>query len=298
MSSAADVVVRMLPLSWARAIRFRYACGYWPSLDHPVGLNEKINWRIVRDRRPLWDWTCDKLAMKERVREIDPGVRVPRVLWQGEQLDDSAGQSLEGRWILKSNVGSGRVIVGEGRPDIPALRARIEGWHINRQRDVLGEWAYRFATPGFFFEEWIGDQKVPPADYKFFVFDGTVRFATVHTGRFHDHRASIYSRDWTRREARLPRAAVHESALEKPEHWDRMVQAAERIGAGFDFLRVDLFDSSEGVWFGETTPYPWSGLAPLLPREFELEAGSYWTLPDLSGPSSAAGVWDDGSHEF
>ena len=74
----------------------------------------------------------------------------------------------------------------------------------------------------------------------------------------------------------------HDGDLPRPEHLEKLVSIAERIATDFEFLRVDLFDTAEGVWFGEATPYPWSGLVPMLPASFEREAGSFWTLPVLS----------------
>jgi hypothetical protein len=43
---------------------------------------------------------------------------------------------------------------------------------------------------------------------------------------------------------------------------------------------VDLYEADGEIWFGEFTPYSWSGLHPLLPIEVDLAWGSYWRLPD------------------
>lgn len=230
----------------------------------------------------MWDWTCDKLAMKSHVSELAPDALIPEVLWQGEKLDAEQLAGIDGRWIFKGNSGSGQIVVGSGTPNLDELRAAIDGWQIGRQADLLGESAYAHARELLFFEQWVGRGPTPPIDYKVFVFDGVARFITAHSDRFDDHRASIYTADWQRIDARLAHAPVHETDLPRPAHFEALVEIAQRIGKAFDFIRVDLFDTDDGVWFGETSPYPWSGLGLLIPHAFELEAGSFWTLPDLS----------------
>ena len=50
-----------------------------------------------------------------------------------------------------------------------------------------------------------------------------------------------------------------------------MKRVAEKIGSAFDFVRVDLYEVDERIYFGETTFYPASGYAryhpvPSMPR--------------------------------
>lgn len=279
---SANLATRALPAAVARSIRFRYSCGFWPSLRDPQTLNEKINWRVVRDGREALQWTCDKLESKRRAALLAPDVLIPRTLWSGEKLEQSALDGVSGRWLLKNNAGSGNVIIGDGTPNVESLARQMSSWDVGRQAKILRERAYAHAQPGVLVEEWVGRGDALPIDYKVFVFGGAARFITAHSDRFDDHRASIYTPDWKRIDARLPHAPEHPSDLPRPEHLDALVSIAERIAIDFEFLRVDLFDTAEGVWFGETTPYPWSGLGPLLPASFEREAGSFWTLPVLS----------------
>ncbi|MCE5289257.1 MAG: hypothetical protein LLG14_08430 [Nocardiaceae bacterium] len=43
-----------------------------------------------------------------------------------------------------------------------------------------------------------------------------------------------------------------------------------------------FFEFVEGqVWFGETTPYPVSGMAAYSPDDFDYQMGRFWTLPTL-----------------
>jgi TupA-like ATPgrasp len=53
-----------------------------------------------------------------------------------------------------------------------------------------------------------------------------------------------------------------------------MLAIAAELGAGFDFIRVDLYDIDGEVFFGEVTPYPDSGLGRFLPASFDTELGA------------------------
>ena len=148
------------------------------------------------------------------------------------------------------------------------------------QAENLGEWAYTVAEPSFLLEEWIGDEDVAPIDYKFFVFDGIVKMIQVDEDRFKNHRLSLFDREWNPINASKDLWQEADSKV-RPVSLPEMIRIAELIGKPFDFMRVDLFDTPTGIYFGETTPYPGGGLSPFKPTTFDEKLGSYWQLPDL-----------------
>ena len=144
-----------------------------------------MNWRILNDRRPLLEGTCDKLAMKDFARERSDGLalRVPVTYWSGTDVGELASLELPEEWVLKPNHRSGLVILGSGAPDVAALRHETRSWLDERQWTMLGEWAYSLARRVILAEERIGGGAVPPATYKVFVFDGVPRLIQVIEGR-------------------------------------------------------------------------------------------------------------------
>jgi hypothetical protein len=127
-------------------------------------------------------------------------------------------------------------------------------------------------------EEVIGTPGSPPRDYKFLVYEGDVAFVEVDVGRHSVHQLRFYLPDWSPLEVQ---ASVYPLApLEPaPAGLDRMLAAAAELGSGFDFIRIDLYNIGQDVYFGEVTPYPTSGLTPYFPASFDLELGARWTLP-------------------
>lgn len=273
--------VQALPMSWRRRARYLRVFGRLPDLRTPRRFTEKVTWRILRDRRDVLLGTCDKLQMKAHaVRTAPPGVRVPATLWQGTRLADLADLAdveLTEHWVLKPNHRSGLVLFGQGRPDVDVLAQQTDGWLATEEWTVGGEWAYSQAVPALVVEERIGDTEAHLTDYKFYVFDGVVRLVQTDTDRFGEHGCRLYSPTWEYVGAtrRFPTGAE----VPRPALLAEMVEAAAAVGAGFDFMRVDLYEHDGEIWFGELTPYPGSGLVE-LDDAVDRRLGSWWRLPE------------------
>jgi hypothetical protein len=55
-----------------------------------------------------------------------------------------------------------------------------------------------------------------------------------------------------------------------------MLNAAERLGEGFSFVRADFYDVGGRARFGELTFYPGSGLERVEPPRLDLLMGMLW----------------------
>ncbi|WP_300014148.1 ATP-grasp fold amidoligase family protein [Pseudonocardia sp.] len=273
-------VLDALPVAARRRLLYTRAHRRMPRFGHPQRFTEKVNWRILRDRRAGLAWTCDKLAMKDYAGRSDAGVRVARTLWSGTDVHEIAALELPKRWVLKPNHRSATVHLGTGDPDVDELAVLTEGWLRSYQAEQLGEWAYGQARPTMLLEEWIGESDEPPMDYKFFVFGGRVALVQVDTSRFTGHCRRLFWPDWTPLEVTLRWPLGPE--VPRPRRLEQMVAAAAALGEPFDFMRIDLYDDGDTIWFGETTPYPSGGLSPFDPAWLDTALGSMWTLPDAA----------------
>lgn len=238
---------------------------------------DKVNWRILHDRRSLLKGTCDKLWMKEHALRTAPGlVRVPETYWVGTDVADLAGVDLPERWVLKPNHSTQLVVLGEGPPDVAELTRLTAGWLEEDLARRTGEWAYGTARPLLLVEEFIGEPGQTPPDYKVYVFDDVPRLVQVHSSRFIEHRSRIYTPEWESRDwsAGYPLGPD----VPRPQRADEMFRAASAMAEGFDMLRVDFYEHDGVLWFGELTPYPGSGLIQIDPAMDE-ELGRWWTLP-------------------
>ena len=117
-------------------------------------------------------------------------------------------------------------------------------------------------------------------DYKFFCFNGKVRFFKVDFGRFVEHHANYYSPEGKLLE-------FGEQGLEPdsnypivlPKNLDEMTCLAEKLSKDIPFLRVDLYNINGTIYFGELTLYPAAGMGAFTNHEYwDLELGNKLVL--------------------
>jgi len=267
-----------LPLPVRRQILFVAYHQRVAKLRHPRTFSEKVNWRILHDRREILAWTCDKLRTKALAEERN--IRVIPTLWAGTEITELPDVDLPDNWVLKPNNRSGLVFFGQSpRVDAESLQRITETWNADDRVVAKGEWAYTRAAPGFLVEERIGPVPGTPTDFKVFVFDGAPYMILVDLDRFGRHQSRFYSPDWRPMPFR-DRIPVSDE-VPRPPCLGEMLDAATTIAAGFDFLRVDLYVEHGQVYLGEVTPYPGGGLEPFEPRRADLELGDAWRLPTV-----------------
>lgn len=254
------------------------------NFTEPKTFNEKVNWRIFNDRRDRIVKACDKMWMKEMARSAYPGadLRIPATYWSGTDLRDAPDLTTLPPWVLKPNASSGHALFGpDPHTDLAGLQKQTRSWFQETPLE-LGEWGYSAARPQLLLEERIPTPDgYPPADYKFFVFNGRIELIQVNRGRFGKNQtATFLDADWRPLPVRWRIQPVTDE--QRPPELDKMMEIAGILGANWDFIRIDLYAVDGEVWFGEYTPYPGSGLLRYKPMTFDVEQGLHWELPTLA----------------
>lgn len=113
-------------------------------------------------------------------------------------------------------------------------------------------------------------------DYKFFCFNGKVKFFKVDFGRFVEHHANYYSPEGKLldfgEQAFLPDSSYK---IVLPENINEMVFLAEKLSIGIPFLRVDFYNLNGRIYFGELTFYPASGFGKWTSDEADEKIGKF-----------------------
>ncbi|WP_311053127.1 ATP-grasp fold amidoligase family protein [Rhodococcus qingshengii] len=247
----------------------------------PSRFTEKIQWRIIRDRRELISRCGDKLAMKMHAAVTDPDILIPETLWFGTDLKSVYNRDWGTDWVLKPIGGSGYTVFGSGSLRESGVDLDAVGtWKVDAQARLYGEWTYKHARPGYLIEKRIETaQGESPNDLRFFVFDGAVRVIQVDSPRTSVVHRRFYTPDWVPLDVNQGKGKVLADPVPAPERLSDMIKHASRIGADFDFIRVDLYEALGKIYFGEITPYPAGGTDPYTDDAFDEQLGSYWTLP-------------------
>lgn len=116
-------------------------------------------------------------------------------------------------------------------------------------------------------------------DYKFFCFNGKVKFFKVDFGRFVEHHANYYSPEGELLEFGEQGLEPDPNyPIELPNNLGEMIALAEKLSADEPFLRVDFYNVNGKIYFGELTFYPASGMLPWTPEEADIKIGEYLEL--------------------
>ena len=274
-------LISVLPDRLAIQLTYLRRFGRLLHLDAPVTLTEKINWRKLNQRDPRFRLYSDKVVAKEQVTaQVGPQHVVP-TLWVGTSPEDIPFADLVPPYVIKTNHSCNtNIFVRDGAAVDPvAIREKLAGWLSSTYAPLLREWGYIGIAPRILVERMLlTPEGKSPEDFKCFVYDGRVHFIQCDRDRFDDHTRAYFNRDWQR----LPAAVLYPQIVgdvPRPARLDQMIAVAEAIGSEFDFVRVDLYQTDDQVYFGEATFYPGGGFDPFEPAEWDAIFGAPWTLP-------------------
>lgn len=271
-------LLRRLPDDAAVNLDYFRVFGRFPNVANPQRFSEKIQRLKLVDRDPRAPSLVDKVRVKDFVANAIGAEWLIPTLWHGEHLTEAILRDMPLPAVVKANHSSAQVKFVTSNSNLDAVAREANGWLRYDHHLVHREWAYGDVKRELLIEPDIGAD-APPNDYKFWVFDGAVRFVQVDLGRFTRHTRQFYSPSWERLgfEMNYPAAPAN---LPAPSHLSDMMAAASRLADGFRFVRVDLYDREQGPLFGELTFAPEAGLCRFEPPEFDLELGESWSYPE------------------
>lgn len=279
-----------LPDKWYLSLRYRCCMGHWIDWKHPKTFTEKLQWLKFNNRKPEYTKMVDKYAVKDYVSGIiGPEYIIPTIgVWN--QPEDIDWDSLPNQFVLKTTHGGGGggVVICKNKETFNKDEAIVKLNHSLKADIYHGfrEWPYKNVPKRIIAEKFMTSEQSGGTesllDYKFFCFNGKVKFYKVDFGRFVEHHANYYSPEGNL----LP---FGEQGLEPdfnypiklPSNLDEMISIVERISQGEPFLRVDLYNINGKIYFGEITFFPGSGLLPWTHKETDVEIGQYLEIRQL-----------------
>jgi hypothetical protein len=182
---------------------------------------------------------------------------------------------------MKASHGSGMILLCD-RPGAvtPSLIYQSARSWLRRDYGVrFWEWQYLRLPRRILFEEYLRQGRQTPDDYKFYVMHQQVRFIEVDQARYIRHTRDFFWPDWTPITSRIGPAPTAAVSPARPANLARMIAIAEALGAGTDFVRVDLYSIGGEIYFGELTHSPAAGKFDFADPALDLTLGSYWTVP-------------------
>lgn len=118
------------------------------------------------------------------------------------------------------------------------------------------------------------------SDYKFYCFDGKMKFVMINSERnsLGRTRADYFDRNfnWLDFKWGYEHAPTRP---QKPEKFEEMIEIAEKLAYGIPHVRVDLYESEGQIYFGELTFFDGSGMDKIEPIEWDYRIGEMLKIP-------------------
>jgi hypothetical protein len=249
------------------------------SADPRATINDIIFHRMIRNDWSVLQQACvDKEFAKELALAKAPTVKVPltesvlhlhrstTVAEVAEWLIPFLGHKL----VVKPTHSFGAILYLDDAISMRALAefvryAKRNFFHARREAQ------YRNLEKKLIVEQNLApDEHIK--DYKFSCTDGHVLHGRLDVGRFTpQHRRALFTvPDFEIIPVRCGGLDFPET-IERPPHLAEMIEIAGQLSRGFDYVRVDLYDTPQGVYFGEFTFTPNAGAATYSDEEIAIE---------------------------
>lgn len=253
--------------------------GVYINLKEPKTIQDKIAWLNIYEPNRLKCKCADKIKLHEYCKEVlGKDICIPIIkVW--DKADDIDFDSLPDKFVLKCNHGSGMNIIVTDKSSLNRRSAvnSLNSWMKDDFTFRNGfEAHYHDIERKVFAEEYEGDGKVSPDDYKFLCFNGEPKFVQVFGDRYgKDRHLNYYDTDFNKLSMyRVDFTHRPDIDDKKPEHLDTMLEYARKLSAPFKFVRVDLYEINGEVCLGELTFTPGAMLFKYKKPEDEIKVGN------------------------
>lgn len=238
-----------------------------------IYLNRKNNHKVTQ----LSDKYTARAYLSSKVGEE----HLVKLLWHGKDANDIPFDSLPAEYVIKTNHGSGQIIVVKGKADRTDITTRLSVWLKSNFYWNNREYQYYHIKPRVMIEEYLRNQDGSgPLDYRFWCFKGIPEVIQVDN-RTHDINP-FFDTKWNQLDL-FYREGASRPAIEKPINLEQMISMASQLSACFDFVRVDLYNIDGKIYFGELTFTPVGGGLKLRPESWDLKLGEKWEMSLVRG---------------
>lgn len=239
-------------------------------LDNPKTFNEKIQWLKLNYNDPKYPMLVDKLAVRKYVEENIPELNLIPLLGTYNNPNEIDFDKLPNKFVLKCNHNSGRgVFVCRDKSSLSKSQIKKAKKELRKALKYnfyyeTRERAYKNLVPTILCEQYMTDNPTVDVltDYKFYCFNGYVDCVMVCTGRETGHPLFyFFDEQWKLKRINLNGLRAPEDfTIEKPSQMDAMFKLVSKLSKGMPYVRIDLYQINNKIYFGEFTFYPKGGL--------------------------------------
>lgn len=252
-------------------------------LKNPSTYMQKIQWLKLYDRKPEYTQYADKYEVRKHIKEtIGEQYLVPLIgVWNS--VDEIPFEELPQKFVLKCTHDSGSVIICKNKEefDINLAKTKLSEAMKRNYYTTYREWVYKDIKPRIVAEEYLQElESEELIDYKVMCFNGEARVVQVHKNRFGEkvHTTDYFDINWNRLNMKTSKEIHFDGDIDRPEHFDEMMELSEKLAKDMLHVRVDWYDAAGKLLFGELTFYESAGVDP-YGEEAEARLAGWLHLP-------------------
>lgn len=265
-----------MPDKWYLSLMFRSRMGYWMDWEHPKTFNEKLQWLKIHDRNPLYTKLVDKYEVRKHIADrIGEKYLIPLLgIWDAPEKIDF--EKLPNQFVLKCTHDSASIVLCKDKRsfDFNSAKKKLSQKLSKNYYYAAREWPYKNVKPRIIAEKYIEDENNELKDYKFFCFNGEIKYIQVDYDRFTEHHRNIYDINWRQQPFSIQYPPKENHKIPAPINFSRMISIAQTLSQGMSHVRIDLYNLSGRIFFGEFTFFHGAGFETFLPAKWNLEFGS------------------------
>lgn len=273
--------------------KFREKIGRELNLDNPTSFNDKLQWLKLNWKDPLATQCADKYEVREFVKGQIGDVYLNELYGVYESTEEIDIERLPKSFVLKGTHGSGFNLICKDKDSVDWDGARImmRRWLRKNYYWHKREWVYKNITPRIICEKYITEDNETSSltDYKFFCFNGIVKYCQVIRGRGTQETIDFYDDNWNHMPFTGLRPLPNSNqTYRKPEKYEEMIDLAEKLSKPFPFVRVDFYYVNREIIFGELTFFPLSGFGSFYPVDWNRRIGDMLSLEHIETRNSCS----------
>ena len=225
------------------------------NLDSPRTFTEKIQKMKIEDHNPLYVKIADKYEVRSYVEERIGKEYLTKIYGIYNSPDELDLEKIPNKCVLKTTHDSGGCIIinDKSKIDLTSVKKRMCKYMKRNFYWKGREWCYRDIQPRILCEELLEDkEKKDLYDYKFLCFHGRPKLLFVASNRFEKPRYDFFDMEFRHLDINLDECNTA-LKIEKPVNYDKMVELVQKLSQGFEQVRVDFYNISGRIVFGELT---------------------------------------------
>lgn len=267
--------------------------GTQPNIKEPRGLNEKILWLKLNYYKKYFQTCSDKYLIRKFIKDRHPELedRLVPLIKVYRNVGEFDKNELAYPCIIKASNGSGQNLILHKKEEYSdaELKFKLKCMKIMATNLAVSSCEHQYLTRNAYFvvEKLLEDEKGNiPNDYKFFYFNGKLEFIYCSVDRRGINVRQIYSENWNRLEFMWVQHVedfyskyLKSADIPRPNHFEEMLVASNKIAKDFPFVRVDFYDTERSYYLGEITLHHGGGNDSFYPEKYDIYYGDKLKLP-------------------